>query len=74
MGQGIIASFKSHYLRYFVQHGLLKAMEAGRGFNWTVLDAIYSVKATCMGQSHTSHHQELFQPLWLCAHYPCHCT
>ena len=43
--QGIMASCKSHYPRHFVQHGLLKAIEAGRDFNWTVLDAIYGVRA-----------------------------
>ena len=41
--KGIITSFKSHYHNYFVQHGLLKAMEAGR--DRTVLDAIYGVEA-----------------------------
>ena len=40
MDQGIIASFKSHYCHHFLQHGLLKAMEADRAFNWTVLDGI----------------------------------
>ena len=45
MDQGIIASFKCHYRRYFVQHGLLRAMEQGKDFTWTVLDAIYGIKA-----------------------------
>ena len=45
MDQGIIASFHSHYRCYFVQHGLLKAMEAGRDFNKTVLDAVCGVEA-----------------------------
>ena len=45
MDQGIIAS-KTPYLHHFVQHVLLKAMETGKDFNWTVLDAIYGVEAT----------------------------
>ena len=44
MDQSIIASFKSHYRRHFVQPGMLKAMEVGRDCNWTVLDAIYGVR------------------------------
>ena len=46
MNQGTITSFKTHYLCHFVQHGLLKAMEAGMDFNWTVHHAIYGFQAT----------------------------
>ena len=45
MDQGIIASFKAHYRRHFVQHGLLRAMEKKEDVSWTVLDAIYGIKA-----------------------------
>ena len=68
--QGIIASFKSHYHLYFVQHGLLKAMEAGRDFNWTVIDAIYGVEAA-WNKVTPATNQELFQPLWFCGPSSC---
>ena len=45
MDRGIINNLKSHYRRYFVQHCLLKATEAGKTPLWTVLDEIYSIKA-----------------------------
>ena len=45
MDQGIIASFKAHYRRHYVTNGLLKAMKAKREVTWTVLDAVYGIKA-----------------------------
>ena len=45
MDQGIIASFKAHYRRHYVTHGLIKAMKAKKEVSWTVLDAVYGIKA-----------------------------
>ena len=44
MDEGLIISFKCHYHGHIIQHGLLKALERCRDFNWTVLNAIYGVK------------------------------
>ncbi len=43
LDQGIIRNFKCYYRRYYVQHGLLKAMEKKEEVQWTVLDAIYGI-------------------------------
>ena len=43
MDQGIIACMKQNYRRHLVQHGMLKAMDAGQDFSWNVLDAIYGI-------------------------------
>ena len=45
MDQGIIANLKSHYRNNLVKDGMLKSMEKGDDFRWTILDMMYALRA-----------------------------